>query len=167
MSTYPETSIEDRVEQPYVGSTAAVTMDDFRPVADRLPEIFGRLAQLGLEPAGAPFFRYRVIDMERELIVQAGVPVAAQTEALPDGLEADALPAGRYVTTTYTGSPQDLVEVTARLLRWAEDQGLAFDTHPSEQGEVWGSRVEFMETDPAEVPDQAQWQTTLAFRLTD
>ena len=54
MSTYPEMSLQDRAEQPYVGMTASVTMDDFSPVVDRLPEIFGRLAERAVLPAGPP-----------------------------------------------------------------------------------------------------------------
>lgn len=167
MTTFPEFSVEDRAEQPYVGATASVTMEHFAPVADRVPEVLGWLAEQGVAPAGAPFFRYHVIDMERELVVQAGVPVDQPVEAVAPGLETDALPAGRYVTTTYTGPPDALVEVTRQLLEWAEQQGLTFDEHPSDQGDVWGCRLETFQTNPLEVPDTAHWVTTLAFRLAD
>ncbi len=166
MTNYPEFSVEQRDEQPYVGSTATVTMEDFAPVADRLPEMMARLADKGIEPTGAPFFRYRVIDMERELLVQAGVPVA-QTPTGLEGLEVDVLPAGRYVTTTYTGPYDDLVEVTGRLLDWSAQQGLTYDMHPGDDGDVWGSRLEFFDNDPTEVSDPSQLQSTLAFRLAD
>ena len=165
MSTYPDMSVQDRAEQPYVGMTASITMDDFSPIADRLPEIFGRLVERGIEPAGSPFFRYRVIDMEREMVVEAGVPVAEPLDL--DGLDADVLPAGRYVTTTFTGHPKQLVTVTADLLRWADNQGLAFEQHTEPQGDVWGCRLEFYETDPTVEPDMNHWTTTLAFRLAD
>ena len=165
MSTHPDMSLQDRAEQPYVGMTASVTMDDFSPVADRLPEIFGRLAERGVLPAGPPFFRYRVIDMERELVVEAGVPVAEPL--IVDGLDADMLPAGRYVETTFTGHPDQLITVTADLLRWADNHGLAFEQHTGPQGNVWGCRLEIYETDPTDEPDMNRWTTTLAFRLAD
>ncbi len=165
MSTFPEFSVEDRAEQPYVGVSGAVTMDHFAPVVDRLPEILGWLAGQGVAPAGAPFLRYRVIDMERELLVQAGVPLAQPLADTAPGLETDVLPAGRYVTTTYTGSPDHLIEVTRQLLEWARQQGLTFDQHPSDRGDVWGCRLEIFQTNPMEVPDTAHWVTTLAFRL--
>jgi hypothetical protein len=165
MSTYPEITVQERAGQPYVGMTASVTIDDFSPVADRLPEIFGRLAERGVEAAGPPFFRYRVIDMERELVVEAGVPVAEPL--IVDGLDADVLRAGRYVATTFTGLPDRLITVTADLLRWADNQGLAFEQHTGPQGEVWGCRLEIYETDPTVEPDMNRWTTTLAFRLAD
>jgi hypothetical protein len=165
MSTYPDMSVLSRTDQPYVGMTASVTMDDFSPVADRLPEIFGRLAERGVEPAGPPFFRYRVIDMEREMVIEAGVPVAEPLDV--DGLNADVLPAGRYVTTTFTGHPKQLVGVTADLLGWADGQGLTFEEYAGPQGDVWGCRLEFYETDPAVESDMNNWTTTLAFRLAD
>ena len=165
MSTYPDISVQDRAEQPYLGITASVTMDDFSPVADRFPEIFGQLADRGVQPAGPPFFRYRVIDMEREMVIEAGVPVAEPFDV--DGLDADVLPAGRYVTTTFTGHPKQLVTVTADLLGWAADQDLTFEEYAGPQGDVWGCRLEFHETDPAVESDMNRWTTTLAFRLAD
>lgn len=36
-----------------------------------------------------------------------------------------------------------------------------------EDGEHWGSRVEFYRTNPAEEPDMNEWVTQLAFRLAD
>jgi hypothetical protein len=166
MSIYPEMSLQNRAEQPYVGITASITMDDFSPVVDGLTEVVERLAERGLQSAGPPFFRYRVIDMERHMVVEAGVPV--DEPLIVDGLDADVLPTGRYVTTTFTGHPQQLVGVTADLLRWADDQGLAFEQHTGpEGGDVWGCRLEFHETDPAVEPDMNRWTTTLAFRLAD
>ena len=165
MSTYPDMSVQERTEQPYLGITASVTMGDFSPVIDRTSEIFERLAERGVEPAGPPFFRYKVIDMERELVVEAGVPVA--DPVVIDDLDADVLPAGRYVTTTFTGHPDKLIDVTADLLRWADDHDLTFQHHDGPQGDVWGTRLEIYETDPAEEPDMDRWITTLAFRLAD
>jgi hypothetical protein len=165
MSTYPDFSVQDRADQPYVGLTASVTMGIFSPVIDRTAVVFQRLADRGVEPAGPPFFRYKVIDMERELVVETGVPVAEPLTV--DGLDADVLPAGRYVETTFTGHPDQLMMATTDLLRWADNHGLAFEQHNGPQGEVWGCRLEIYETDPDEEPDMNRWITTLAFRLAD
>ena len=69
-------TIVQRDEQPYVGRRESITMTEFARVADHLPAMFGSLAERGAPIAGPPFFRYRVIDMSAELVVEAGIPVA-------------------------------------------------------------------------------------------
>jgi effector-binding domain-containing protein len=135
-------------------------------VADRLPEIFGWLGARGIVPAGPPFFRYHVIDMDRQLLVEAGVPVVSAVSDADD-IRAGTLPAGRFAVMTHTGAPETLVAATAALREWAEANGLAWDMTPTDEGEKWGCRVEFYLTDPAEQPDTTKWQTQLAFRLAD
>jgi effector-binding domain-containing protein len=152
--------------QPYVAITGDVTMDTIPAIADRFDEVEGWLAERGVDPDGPPFFRYRVIDMDRRLVMEAGVPTATPQDGEGE-IRPGVLPGGRYVTTTYVGHPSDLVQVTADLLAWAETQGLAFDVEPSDEGEVWGCRLEWMETDPAVEPDMSRWQTRLAFQLAD
>ncbi|MGI5130372.1 GyrI-like domain-containing protein [Pseudonocardia sp. CA-107938] len=154
----------DRPAQPYVGITAPVTMSSIAVVADRIPELFAHLAAHGAPPAGAPFLRYHRIDMESELIVEAGVPVATAVPGAGD-IRPGTLPAGRYATVLHTGHPDELVAVTGHLLDWAKRQDLEFDCRPTPEGEVWGCRLETYLTDPREVPDLHRWQTELAFRL--
>lgn len=161
-----EAEITQRTAQPYAGISSWVTMASIGSVADRIPEIFGWLGARGIAPAGPPFFRYHIIDMERQLQVEAGVPVAAAVENDGD-VRAGTLPAGRFVVVTHTGAPDTLYAATAELLAWAEERGLAWDVSETDEGEHWGCRVEFYLTDPAEQPDLSKWQTQLAFRLAD
>jgi effector-binding domain-containing protein len=158
--------IVERAEQPYVAIAGLVTMQTIGAIADRHPEVFGWLAARGIEPAGAPFFRYNRIDMERQLEVEAGVPVAAVAPADGEVL-AGVLPAGRYATVTHVGHPDGLVAVTAALLDWAAEQGLAWDMTETPEGQRWGCRLEVYETDPAEQPEMGKWETELLFRLAD
>ena len=65
MSVTPE--IIDRAEQPYVAIRAEVTMQQLAGLGRRIGEVFGWLEAHDLAPAGPPFFRYNVIDMERQL----------------------------------------------------------------------------------------------------
>jgi effector-binding domain-containing protein len=157
--------IQTRPEQPYVAVRARVTHAELDRFAGRFADVFAWLGAHGLAPAGAPFFRYRVIDMAAELEVDAGVPVTAAVDG--DGtVVADVLPAGRYATLTHVGPPDELVAANKSLLDWAAGQGLAFDMSPGEDGERWGSRLEIYLTDPAQEPDWSKWVTELAFRLT-
>ena len=158
--------IVTRAEQPYVAVRAKVTMDGLGEFAARHGEVAAWLGARGLVPAGAPFFRYNVIDMVRELEVEAGFPVAAATEG--DGeIVAGVLPGGRYATLTHTGHPSELIDATRELLDWAARQGLKWDMTQTGQGERWGCRLEMYLTNPDEEPDMSKWVTQLAFRLAD
>ncbi|GLY96051.1 GyrI-like domain-containing protein [Actinoplanes sp. NBRC 103695] len=157
-------TIVERDEQPYVGRRESITMTEFARVADQLPEMFGDLTARGAEIAGPPFFRYRVIDMAAELVVEAGIPVTGPVE-VTEPTFTDTLPAGRYATTRHIGHPDELIGVTAKLLDWAQDQGLTWDMRQTPSGEIWECRLEQMFTNPAEEPDMHKWETHLYFKL--
>jgi len=166
----PQPRVQHRVEhrdaQPYVGIHQATTMTTFDKVVQRFDQLVAWLAAAGVEPAGPPFIRYHVIDMDHELLVEAGLPVP---QALVGSGEvvAGVLPAGEYATVTHEGHPDELVEATGALLDWAEQEGLAFDRWDDPRGDAWGCRVESYLTDPDEQPDMRRWQTELFFRLAD
>lgn len=164
MNNPAEPAIVERPAQHYVAVRETITMQTFARVADRFPEVFGFLGARGIAPADAPFFRYRSIDMERELVVEAGVPVAEAVAGEGEVL-ADVLPAGRYVTVRHVGHPDELVARTAELLGWAEDRGLTWDRAETAVGQQWGCRLERLLTDPSVQPDPHKWETELAFRL--
>ncbi len=159
-----EPTIVELGEQPYVGRRESITMTEFARVADHLPTMFGRLGERGITVSGAPFFRYRVIDMSADLVVEAGIPVTEKV-SVPEPMFAETLPAGRYVTTSHIGHPDELMAVTARLLDWAAGQGLTWDMQPTPTGEVWGCRLEVLLSNPAEEPDMHKWRTDLFFKL--
>jgi effector-binding domain-containing protein len=162
----PEPSIVERPEHPYVAISGLVTMQTVGAIADRLPGVFRWLAEHGLEPAGAPFFKYNLIDMERKLEIEVGLPVAAIAEGDGD-VRSGVLPAGRYATVSHVGHPDELIDVTAALLEWAADQGLRWDMSETDEGQQWGCRLEVYNTDPTEEPDMSRWEAELAFRLAD
>ena len=72
-----EPKIEHRNEQPYVGIRAQVTMHELGKTLPPLwGEVYGWLTGKGVKPAGAPLWRYLVIDMAAKLEIDVGVPVA-------------------------------------------------------------------------------------------
>jgi effector-binding domain-containing protein len=163
-----EPKIEHRNEQPYVGIRAQVTMQE---LGRRLPplwgEVYGWLANRGLKPAGAPLWRYRVIDMAAKLEIDVGVPVGRPVTG-DNRIIADTLPAGRYATVVYTGPYGGLMQATADLLAWAHNKGIVWDrSDQGSKGESWGARIEHYLTDPREEPNSEKWQTELAFKLAD
>ncbi|TMR96973.1 GyrI-like domain-containing protein [Nonomuraea basaltis] len=152
-------------ERPYVGIRKTITMTTFGLVGDRIGEIIGWLIERGSAPAGAPFFRYDSIDMAGDrLVVQAGVPVATPVEGEGE-IFADTLPAGRYVTVSHHGHPDQLIDVTGSMLKWAKEQGLTWDMTEKDGTEHWGCRLELYNTNPADEPDMNNWDTDLQFRL--
>ena len=168
MTAAPE--IVTHAEQPYVAIRGQMTMAGLGAFAARTGEVFAWLGPRGLAPAGPPFLKYNVIDMMRQLEVEAGVPVAAPVDSGAAGqgeVVSGVLPAGRYATVTHVGHPSELVGATKALLDWAAEQGLTWDVTPSESGERWGCRLETYLTDPSQEPDMSKWVTQLAFRLAD
>ena len=163
-----EPKIEDRDDQHYVGIRTQVTMQELGKLLPPLwGEVYGWLAKQGLKPAGAPLWRYRVIDMAAKLEIDVGVPVATPVTA-DNRITADTLPAGRYATIVYTGPYEGLMQATADLLAWAQNKGVVWDKWTTgSQGEGWRGRIEHYLTDPREEPNSAKWQTELAFKLAD
>ncbi|HEU5332833.1 MAG TPA: GyrI-like domain-containing protein [Actinocrinis sp.] len=165
MQTEPR--IVERAEQPYVAIKARVTMQELGPKLPPLhAELFGWLGAHGAQPAGAPFWKYNVVDMERTLEVEVGIPLAAAVEG-DERVLAGVLPAGRYAFSSHTGHPAELVDATGALLDWAAGHGHAWDMIDTPEGQRWAARLEFYNTDPREEPDLDKWETDLLFRLAD
>ena len=134
-----EPKLEYRGAQPYVGIRSQVTMSEIGTVLPPLTgDIYAWLEQKGVKPAGALFWRYLIVDMERKLEIDVAVPVAA---ALPDDgrIVADILPPGPYATVLHVGHPNGLMQATAELLSWAEQEGIEWQMN----GRRWGGRVEW------------------------
>jgi effector-binding domain-containing protein len=158
-------TLEHRAEQPYVAIRSTPTMGQIGAVAAPLiAEVFGWLTEQGISPAGPPFFRYLVIDMERQLELHVGVAVEPETAG--DGrVLAGAFPEGEYLTAVYTGPFDGLPEATDEFLAWADANGIVWDRERTPAGEAWGSRTEHYLTDPESEPDPSRWETLLAFRV--
>jgi len=158
--------VVQRDARSYLGVHAVVTMATLDETVEMLMgELLARPDIVGAA-TGAPLVRYDVIDMERELVIQIGVPVAPGTPG-DDSVVAGVLPAGRYLTATHTGPYADLEEATGAFQNWASEQGYQFDVRPGDSGDVWGCRLEHYTTDPGQEPDQNRWETVLEFRLLD
>ncbi len=157
--------VVERAEQPYVGITSTVTMRDLGEVLPPVaPRVYGWLAGRGISPSGPCFWRYTVVDMANELLVEVGVPVAGPVAG--DGtVQAGGLPGGRYVTVTHVGHPDTLEQATGDLLKWAATRGLAWDVTEVDGVQRWGARLEEYLNDPGDGVAMDLWTTNLLFRL--
>ncbi|MBV9875200.1 MAG: GyrI-like domain-containing protein [Verrucomicrobia bacterium] len=163
MITSPK--IVERGEQPYVAVKSVVSMKEIGEAAGQfLGEIFGWAAGHGLAPAGAPFFKYNVIDMERGLEIEFGIPMASPVKG-DDRVLAGVLPAGRYASLVCQGPYEQLREANGALLDWIKEQGLKPDVTESSEGDRFGCRLEIYLTDPAVEKDPQKWATEVAIRL--
>jgi len=154
-----ELQLQTRAAQHYAAIPATVAMDGISAaVDDAFPALFGWLASQGIAPAGPPLIRYLVIDMSGELQIELGVPVAAPVTA-SGRIQPGVLPAGRYAVLRHTGPYDGLVASNAALLRWAQENGIEFDTWDTAQGPAWRSRAEHYLTDPSQEPDPAKLET--------
>lgn len=158
--------IEERAAQQYVGIRVQVPIRELpNTIPQRLRDLFSWLGRQGVGPAGAPFIRYHVIDMERLLDVELGVPV--ETVLSGDGeIRPGELPAGRYAVLIYTGRDNG-IEGNKVLLDWGKEQGLAWDWWRDPNGDAFGARYESFLSDPSEQPDPGKSETEVAIRLAD
>jgi len=164
MHTDPK--IETRDSVTYMGIRVQTPMSDFSTVILQThDEIFVWLREHSVAPAGAPFIRYHVINMEGLMDVEMGVPVAGAV--LGNGrINANTLPEGQYATLIYTGVANG-VPANGVLIDWAMRQGLVWDRWDDPNGDAFGSRVESFLTDPADEPDMTKWETEVAIKLAD
>ena len=171
-----EVQIQRREAQSYAAIPMQVTMESLAGAVDQaFPELFGWLARHAIAPAGPPFIRYLVIDMAAGLQIEMGVPVAT---AIDDGgsdsdssdggrITPGVLPAGRYVVLRHTGPYDGLIASNAALQRWAEEQGITFDSWDTPEGTAWRARAEHYLTNPAAEPDPSKWEVDVAYLITE
>lgn len=162
-----EPKIVERTAQSYACVRRIVGMNDITKVADKMTgEFFARLSQLGVAPAGAPFFKYNRFDGQGQIELEWGAPVPANAQG-DDLVKMGTLPAGRYVSAMHTGPFGGLRDATAKVLDWVGENGLELDQQTTHNGESFGCRLETYFTDPRAEPDSRKWQTEISMRLAD
>ena len=146
MATDPE--IRELSPQPAVTEVAVTDADGIPSVVDAaFPRLFGRLADLGVEPAGPPYIRYLRTGAEMEL--ELGIPVG------PDAGQSSGLPGGRAAVLRHVGPFSELRAACEALQAWVAAQG------ETAAGPFWESYV----TNPREEPDSSKWITEIVLPL--
>lgn len=161
MLTMPE--IVEWGAKSYVAVRLPVVIPFGQEVDPAFEELFEAFAQAGVEPDGVEFIKFNVVDMPR-LEIEVGMTTDALVP-LSGRLVNGVLPAGRYVSMTYTGPYDGLYDATAMLVGWAKEKGLQWDARSTENGDVFASRLEVHDNNPSIEPDPAKLVTTLLFKL--
>lgn len=161
MTTEP--TLEHRPVQHFAGIRTLTTMPNLgSAIMENHDRIYRWLGENNIEPSGPPFIRYHVIDMQGDMDVELGVPVAKPIEG-NGTVKSNTLPEGDYLVTLYTGPYEDLISVTGNFLKWAGENDVHFRKSPSDKGEVWESRLEYYIKDPGNETDPNKFETELAF----
>jgi hypothetical protein len=163
-----EPRIEQRSARPYAAVRRTVTLDGFAAAVDAgFPALFGGLAARGQAPTGAPFIRYRTVDMGGDLEIDLAAPVATPVVADTE-IVADELPAGSWIVARHVGPYDGLIGANEAVRRWAAERDLRLGRRPADgNGEHWTGRVETYLTNPSEEPDPAKWEVELAYLVAD
>jgi effector-binding domain-containing protein len=162
-----EPRVDERGEKSYLAIRSQVPMSELpTTIPQGINEVIGWMTHQSVRPSGAPFVRYRVINMPGLVDVEVGWPVANAMSG-NGRVTAGVLPAGRYASVVYTGNYPGLLDATAALLKWGTEQGLTWDSWKTEDGDAFGARLESYWTNPAEEPDLNKHETEIAIRLAD
>ncbi|RLK62122.1 GyrI-like domain-containing protein [Actinokineospora cianjurensis] len=152
-------TIETRAEQPYVSIRTQATLAEWGRVNALIGQVYGWITERDLAPAGALFYRYHSVT-DDVLDVEVGVPLAVAV-AGDDTVAAGSKPAGQYAVLIHRGHPDRIRETFAALDEWSTATSVEFDVTDG----IWAGRFESYLSDPAEVPDLADWRTEVAYRV--
>ncbi len=147
-------SRKELAQQPVLVVRRRVKRGDIAAV---LGEQFGRIWQYamraGATVAGQPFTRY--LDWGPGMLtLEMGLPIATATAGEAD-IRSDTLPGGPAAVVTHTGPYDRLSDAHAAVQIWVEENGFRA------AGAPWETYV----SDPADVPDQKDWQTEICWPL--
>jgi effector-binding domain-containing protein len=162
-----EPKLEVRAAQPFVAMKVQSPIRGMGPAAVKaMDRVAQWMTKNNVKPSGPPFWRYTIINMEGDMHLEVGFPVAKPV-AGDDKVFAGTLPSGAYATAVFTGKVKGkgLYFATGELLAWGEKNNIQWDRHDDPAGDAWASRLEWYLTDPDEEPDPEKWQTELAFKV--
>lgn len=149
----------------YVAVQEIVSISQLSGVIGRdITRVAGWLAGHNAAPSGPPFVRYISVNMPSRLRIHIGFPVAKLIK-VADGLTAGMLPAGRYVSTVFTGPYAKIGQATGDLMAWVSSKHLRLREDHIGKATLYNCRLETYLTNPAIVRDPNKQRTDIAILL--
>jgi|FEC22Drversion2_1045045.scaffolds.fasta_scaffold01622_9 DNA gyrase inhibitor GyrI len=166
-NTAPSPEIVFRPVRVYAYIAHRVPLADIGKVAEAgFDRLDAWLKRDGLASTGAPFLRYRRIDMAGTIDIETGIPV--EDAGVGDEVAGFAeIPAGHYARLLWRGSFDSLVVANTRLIEWGRQRNIAWDMTPSDEGDIFRARLETFLVGPAQEPDPGNWLTEIAIRTSN
>lgn len=156
-----------RESQSYVAIRKLVAMKEIEPA---MQEAFGKLTTWiegeRVTPAGPPFVKYNVIDMENLLELEFCFPFDRVPADIGD-FQLGQLVAGEYAHIGLRGHFKHLVDVNAMLIGWARFKSLDLDMKETTAGDAFAARFEVYKTDPEKEPDPRKWESEVFIKIRD
>lgn len=135
--------LKEQDTQPVLMVRARATMETLpQVIGDNYEKILVYLAELGVQPADAPYTCYQNMDIE-DLDVEMGFPVDKELPG-KDDIQAGEIPGGKYVTALYKGSYAGMEKPYKEIFAWMQEAGY----------EQTGVYYEIYYNSPEEVPEE-------------
>jgi effector-binding domain-containing protein len=161
--------IAKRETQPYAGVRKTSGRDELPDVVpSSLSTVFTFLQKHRVQVTGAPLIRYFVVDYNTgEIEVDVGIPVGATTLPADARVHSAQIPSGTFATVIHRGPYDALVQTTAALMDWAQQNNVNWAMVEQRKVTRWDGRVEQYLIGPADEPNPNNWQTEFAILISD
>lgn len=162
-------NIAKREAQSYAGIRKKLGRDDLPEVVPgSLSTAFGFLQKHQIHVTGVPLIRYFVVDYNTGKIdIDVGVPVAATTLPADAVVHYAQIPSGTFATVIHRGPYGALVQTTAALMDWAQQNKVSWAMVERRKVTRWDGRVEHYLVGPPGEPNSKHWQTEIAILISD
>jgi effector-binding domain-containing protein len=133
-----------------------------KSVEDIFAEISGWLSENAIKIVSAPIIRYFSIDHNKgDLDIDVGFQVSDEIIPMHPRIKINDLPGGRYLTANHKGGYENLVDTTATLLAWGDQNRINWQKKQEGALMLWESRFENYLIGPTETPKKDEWITEI------
>jgi effector-binding domain-containing protein len=162
MASLPQ--LLERMPQKYAAIRIKISRDEIGSI---VPEIYSELStwvsENGINISGASIIRYFSIDYGTgDVDIDVGYPISNNEAPAHNRIIINEIPHGTYAVLIHNGTYEYLVETTAKLLAWGQQQGIKWQSTQDNNVSIWGGRVEHYLVGPMDTQNSSDWKTEVA-----